>query len=95
VLNLPEENPVLSAGSTGLILHIHTAMEEIELKKIRGVFAGSEDKDGKQKLNKKLSVLGSHQTGIVVIKAIHRELCVEKFSENQYPKLGHFTIRDQ
>ncbi len=28
-LALPPENPILSAGSKGLILHIHTAYEEV------------------------------------------------------------------
>lgn len=28
-LVLPPENPVLSAGSKGLVLHIHTAKEEV------------------------------------------------------------------
>ena len=55
LLSLPEETPILSAGSKGLILHVHTAKEEIEIKKIKGVF----DKETK-KLNKKIKVLSSH-----------------------------------
>ena len=33
VLQLPEETPLLSAGVVGLVLHIHTAKEEVEIKK--------------------------------------------------------------
>ena len=43
-------------------------------------------------INKKAKVLSSLQTGIVILKTTRR-LCCEKFAE--YPKLGHFTIRDQ
>lgn len=85
-LSLLEENPVLCAGSEGLILHIHTAKEEVEIKKIRGV----NDKETGE-LNKKIKVIGSHQTGIVVFKT-SKKLCCEKF--NVHKKLGYFTIRD-
>jgi len=66
-------------------MHVHTAKEEVEIQKVKGVY------DGEGNLNKKINVLKSFDTGVVVLKA-KRSLCVEKFSD--YPKLGHFTIRD-
>jgi len=85
-LALPEETPLLSAGIIGLVLHIHTAKEEVQIKKIKGRC----EKDGT--VNKKINILSSNQEGICVLKTT-RVLCCEKYAE--YGKLGHFTIRDQ
>ena len=52
VLQLPEETPLLSAGVVGLVLHIHTAKEEVEIKKIKGRLENG-------KVNKKQCLLAS------------------------------------
>lgn len=59
ILNLPNESPLLSPGFT-CMMHLHTSIEEISIKKIKGVFEEQEEGNkmkGNFKLNKKIKFL--------------------------------------
>lgn len=68
------------------VLHMHTAVQEIEISEVNATY----DKTLGKML--KASVLKNGEKGIVTIET-DRNMCLEKF-EN-VPILGRFTLRDE
>jgi len=64
---------------------MHTAIEEVEVSAILGLY----DKDGKKQ---KASFFKSYTKGIIRVRC-SKFLCLEKFEVN--PHLGNFTLRDE
>ena len=87
VLELLEHKSIFTAGYTA-VMHIHTAVEEIEVTKMISQI----DPKTKKPMDKKVSFVKSGSIVICRMKAA-AAVCLEKF-EN-IPQLGRFTLRDE
>lgn len=79
---------IFNEGFT-LIMHLHTALEEVTVKKIKKRIDrdGNEDKEFRKKKIKKLQ---SQERGEIILKT-NLPICLEKYSE--FSELGRFTLR--
>jgi len=65
LFQLPKNNPVISQGFSCLI-HLHTAVEEVVIKQIKGKY----DDELSSKINSKIKFLSSNQRGKAIIQVI-------------------------
>lgn len=82
---------IFNQGFTA-IMHLHTVLEEVTVKKIRARLTAEGEEEihegtGKRKKVKKLR---SQEKGIIVLKT-NSPICLEKFEE--FSELGRFTLR--
>ena len=79
---------IFNEGFT-LVMHLHTLMEEVIVKKIKSRV----DKEGNEDLKfkkKKIKKLQSQDKGTVILKT-KTPICLEKY--NEFSELGRFTLR--
>lgn len=81
-------NQIFNEGFT-LIMHLHTVLQEVTVKKIKKRIddEGVEDKEFKKK---KIKRLESQEKGEIILKT-NTPICLEKFEE--FSELGRFTLR--
>lgn len=79
---------IFNEGFT-LIMHLHTVLEEVTVKKIKSRVdkEGTEDKEFRKKRIRKLQ---SQDRGTVILKT-KTPICLEKYAE--FSELGRFTLR--
>ena len=82
---------IFNKGFTA-IMHLHTVLEEVTVKKIRARLTA----EGKEEVHegtgkrKKVKKLKSQERGVIVLKT-NTPICLEKFEE--FSELGRFTLR--
>ena len=79
---------IFNEGFT-LVMHLHTVLEEVTVKKIKSRVdrEGNEDKEFRKKRIRKLQ---SQDRGTVILKT-RGPICLEKYTE--FSELGRFTLR--
>lgn len=79
---------IFNEGFT-LVMHLHTVLEEVTVKKIKSRV----DREGKEDVEfrkRRIRKLQSQDRGTVILKA-RGPICLEKF--NEFSELGRFTLR--
>ena len=79
---------IFNEGFT-LMMHLHTVLKEVTVKKIKSRFY-KEGKEDKEFRKKKIRKLQSQDRGTVILKA-RGPICLEKYAE--FPKFGRFVLR--
>lgn len=79
---------IFNEGFT-LVMHLHTIMEEVTVKKIKSKVSQSGEIDENFR-KRKIKKLKSKDTGVIVLRT-KVPICLEKFEE--FSELGRFTLR--
>ena len=79
---------IFNEGFT-LVMHLHTVMEEVTVKKIKSKVSPSGETDENFR-KRKIKKLKSKDTGVIVLRT-KVPICLEKFE--QFSELGRFTLR--